>query len=181
MRKPECFDPTTVRVGQLGEGRIAIDGRLFPLEMTLADVGWSPRAAVCALPPINASEFIHPRPRGPPKWTVKNVYQPDEPVEVTGPTVGKAVEQILGRRTRPQKGEVVLRITGGAPLRDLAAQLPREAALEFIDSLDAKMHASKEFPGIAQKEPDLEEWLALIKGKDWDVYASLAEVKARPD
>jgi hypothetical protein len=148
--------------------------------MTLEEVRWSPRAVVCALPRINVSEFIHPPPHiPPPKWTLKNVDLPDELVEVTGPTVGKAIEQVLEKRARPGKGEVRLRIVGGGRLQDLTAGLPRGPALEFISVLDAKVHAFLEAPRVLKEYPDVEDWMAVVKNNGWDVNASLDQVLSK--
>jgi hypothetical protein len=112
-----------------------------------------------------------------PKWAVKNVDVPNEVVEVTGPTVGNAIEQILAKRSRPGSGEIVLRVVGGARLRDPSIELPPDATLEFINSFDAKLRAAREILAIGPDIPDLEDWLALVKTKEWDVQASLDEIR----
>jgi hypothetical protein len=175
VKKRECFDPSRLHVGELGDGLIAIDWRLFPPEKTLAEVGWSPRSVVCALPPVNG-----PPPREAlPKWTVRNVDIPDELVEVTGPTVRQAIEQILEKRTRPGKGEILLRMVGGQRLQNLAADLPSGETLEFISVVDAKQRLCREAGRIVEEYPDLDDWIALVESNGWDVQVSLDQVLSR--
>jgi hypothetical protein len=101
---------------------------------------------------------------------------PGEFIEVAGPTVGKAIEQILKKRTRPGKGQILLRMVGGDRLRGLGVELSRGANLEFIHTRDAECRASEVFRANPEHIPDLGEWLDLVKSKDWDVQASLDKV-----
>jgi hypothetical protein len=185
----ECADPAAVHIGDLGRGSVAIDGRVFPPERTLAAVGWSPQSVIFAAPPLDVRALFDGACHPPPEWAVVNADRSGDSITVTGPTVGDALAQIEARAAErkspagPTKRKFGLRTTTGPIFTDGAQPLVPGDSLVLIDSADAEAWAVKSWwkEGLSNSIPDMTfaEFMSRLQVLDFDTRAFRTELRAR--